>query len=186
VTTAGGGVGSAGGTEREWLAPIVRSESLARFLDELQPALELESVAWRRAHPRAFRRVALQSAFSAIIITGIAAVFVGWWAAPIAVILLVRALVRARVYVKHLGWGETRDGVVFRAGWLRRTTTVARFSRVQVVELDESPLDRRAAMAHVSVDTAAAGLRMPYLSRADAMELRELVALRTAATAFTW
>jgi hypothetical protein len=41
-------------------------------------------------------------------------------------------------------------------------------------------------MAHISVDTAAAPLGMTYLAKADAVELKDLVAQHAAGTAFTW
>ena len=186
VATAGGGVGTEGRAEREWVAPIIARAAVPAFLDALQPGLALESAEWRRAHPRATRRLALRSAAVAVVIAGVAAYVVGWWALAVLLVLLAWAVVRAAVYTRHLGWAALRDGVAFRAGWLRRNTTIARFSRVQAVRLDESPFDRRAAMADVGVDTAAAGLVMPYLARADAVELRDLVVARAAASAFTW
>ena len=186
VTTAGGGTGTSGATEREWLAPIIRRADLPALLDELQPGLELGAIAWRAPHPKAFGRIARRSVAIALIIAAGAAIFVGQWAITIGAILIIRAIARARLHVRHLGWSALRDGVIFRGGWIRRTTTFARFSRVQAVQLEESPLDRRASMAHVSVDTAAAPLGITYLARGDAVELKELVARHAAGTAFTW
>jgi putative membrane protein len=186
VSTAGGGTGEAGRAEREWIAPIVERERMDALLGELQPGIDLAAIRWRGAHPRAFRRIATWSSFVALVLATVTAPFIELWAVPVALLLIARAIVRARVYVRNLGWGEVSEGVIVRAGWLRRITTFARYSRVQVVSVDESPLDRRAGMADVSVDTAAAGLVVPYLSRPDAVELRTLVGKRAEATAFTW
>jgi putative membrane protein len=186
VTTAGGGTGASGATEREWLAPIIHRAALPALLDELHPGLELGTIVWRTPHPRAFGRIARRSVAFALIIAGGAAIVVGQWAITIGALLIIRGLLRARSHVRHLGWSALPDGVIFRGGWFRRTTSFARFSRVQAVQLEESPLDRRASMAHVSVDTAAAPLGITYLAKRDAVELKELVARHAAGTAFTW
>ena len=186
VTTAGGGSGASGSAEREWLAPILHRAELQRLLAELQPGVALDDVQWRRPHPAAFRRVAQRSAFIAIAMAGAVALVVGQWALVIGAVLLIRALIRARTHIRNLGWAAFSEGVVFRGGWLRRVTTVARFSRIQAVELIESPFDRNMQMAHVTADTAAAALGVAYLSTADAHELKELVLTRASATSFTW
>ena len=72
-------------------------------------------------------------------------------------------------------------------GWLWRSTTIARLSRTQVVELKQTPLDRRHAMARLLVDTAsgvtaAHQMRIHYLSRDVAMNVQELLMARVAST----
>ena len=186
VTTAGGGTGGSGSAEREWLAPILRRSQLAPLLAELQPGVQLEAVAWRRPHPAAFARVARRSGAMALVVAGASAFMVREWAITIGVILLARALVRAQTHIRNLGWATFDDGIIFRGGWLRRVTTIGRFSRIQAVELVASPFDRRADMAHVSADTAAAALGVAYLRTSDAHELKEIVLARAASTAFTW
>jgi membrane protein YdbS with pleckstrin-like domain len=81
--------------------------------------------------------------------------------------------------------------VAFKSGWLWRSTTIARVSRIQAVSLRESPFDRRAAMARVRVDTAGAHERshridIPYLGRDDAADLQLRLAARAADTQFHW
>ena len=186
VTTAGGGAGASGGAEREWLAPIIHCSALPDLLGELHPGLDLGAIQWRRAHPAAFGRIARTSLAIAVAIAGALAFFIGQWAIPLGVLLMIRALVRARSHVRHLGWSALPDGVVFRGGWLRQRTTIARFSRIQAVALTESPLDRRTSMTTISVDTAAAPLGMRYLARTDARELEEIIVARAAQTEFAW
>lgn len=186
VTTAGGGTGASGGAEREWLAPILHRAQIAPLLTELQPGVTLDDVAWRRPHPGAFARVARRSAAIVIAVAGASAFLIAEWAITLGALLLLRALIRARTHIRNLGWAAFDDGIIFRGGWLRRITTIARYSRIQAVELVASPFDRRADMAHVSADTAAAALGVGYLRASDARELKELVLARASATAFTW
>ena len=186
VTTAGGGMGASGGAEREWLAPILHRAQIAPLLTELQPGVTLDDVAWRRPHPGAFARVARRSSAIVIAVAGASAFLIAEWAITLGALLLLRALIRARTHIRNLGWAAFDDGIIFRGGWLRRITTIARYSRIQAVELVASPFDRRADMAHVSADTAAAALGVDYLRASDARELKELVLARASATAFTW
>ena len=188
VTTAGGGAGQAGTAEREWVAPIIERRQLGALLGEFYPGLNFESLEWNRPHPRAFGRAARRMLMSSAPPVIVAPFFIGWWCVPLGITLAALALVRARLKVKHLGWSLTPGGVVFRAGVLRRSTTAAFFEKVQCVESSESPFDRRTGMAVVTIDTAGtpSGTSMPYLPRDVAISLRDLIAERSARTAFTW
>jgi len=95
----------------------------------------------------------------------------------------------ARLYVKSLGWAIADDTVLFRSGWLWRELTIARFNKIQAVALTESPFDRRASMATVRVDTAAASahrVTIPYLAQKTADDLYRTLAAHAARTAFRW
>ena len=188
VTTAGGGAGQAGTAEREWVAPIIDRRQLGALLGEFYPGLTFENLEWNRPHPRAFGRAARRMLMSSAPLVIAAPFFIGWWSVPLGITLAALAIVRARLRVKHLGWSLTPGGVVFRAGVLRRSTTAAFFEKVQCVESSESPFDRRTGMAEVTIDTAGtpSGTSMPYLPRDVAISLRNLIAERSARTAFTW
>ena len=106
-------------------------------------------------------------------------------------VLVAWACVHSRLYVKHLGWAVGDQAVLFRSGWLWRELTIARFNKIQAVTLGESPFDRRADMASVTVDTAGAAdashrVAIPYLARATADELYHRLAGEAARTAFKW
>ena len=94
--------------------------------------------------------------------------------------------------MRRLRWAVTDSGLLFRSGWFWRDTSFAPFNRIQNVAILESPCDRRAGMASLRVDTAGAGsplshkLLIPYLARATADELAELLAARAASSAFEW
>jgi len=188
VTTAGGGAGQAGTAEREWVAPIIERRQLGALLGEFYPGLNFENLEWNRPHPRAFGRAARRMLMSSAPLVIAASFFIGWWCVPLGITLAAFAIVRARLRVKHLGWSLTPGGVVFRAGVLRRSTTAAFFEKVQCVESSESSFDRRTGMAVVTIDTAGtpSGTSMPYLPRDVAISLRDLIAERSARTAFTW
>jgi putative membrane protein len=189
VTTAGGGSGQSGAVEREWIAPIIPTESLAGLLSELHPNLTLENLNWSPPHPRTFGRLLRRSLAVAAVTASVSALILGGWAVAAFAALAIWGMVSASLRVRNLRWAMAADGLVFRSGFWRRATTTARFARVQAVELAESPFDRRTGMASVRVDTAGTGgaeTAMPYLAREDAIKLRDLTAARAADTAFTW
>jgi putative membrane protein len=191
VETAGGGGGEAAGTQREWLAPIVRPDALPGLLREVMPELDLAAAAWNPAPPRAFRRVLKRWSFGAAAIALPFVVLLRGWDLALLAVLLAAAAFGARRHVAHLGWAVTDGAVLFRSGWIWRQVSVAPFGKIQAVALRESPFDRRAAMARVRVDTAGAGelshrVDIPYLPRETARGLYHHLAAQAARTAFRW
>ena len=112
-----------------------------------------------------------------------------YWAAALTALFGAWGVVGARQYVKNLGWARTEHAIYFRSGWLWKAVTVVPVPKVQAVELQESPFDRRWQMASVAVDTAGAGahaIDVPYLPRDVAEQLRTTVAAQAAATTYRW
>ena len=190
VETAGGKEGERERVveQREWLAPILRRDNVPELLDHLLPGIDLRAIAWRPVHPRAFRRALVRRLFGAIWMTVIAIFLLGAKGAWLIPLIALWAVIRAHLYVKHLGWAITGDVVAFREGAFGRRTTVAPLVRIQVVQLAESPFDRRTAMARVHVDTAGGGPRVdvPYLPRQEADALYSTLAASASRTAFEW
>ena len=190
VETAGGGAG-AGRAERAWLAPIIRREDVPALVQEVLSDVDLARVTWRPAAPGAVARASkvplLLAAVAAAALTSLLDV----WALTVFPLLIVLALAHAHLRVRHLGWAVTDAAVLFKSGWVRRQVSIVRFARIQTVTLEESPFDRRTAMARVSVDTAGAGdqshrVRIPYLPRDTALQLSRELATAAAATQFRW
>ena len=81
--------------------------------------------------------------------------------------------------------------MLYRSGWLWRQSSVARFAKIQVVTMNESPFDRRTRMRRVRVDTAGAGdashrVDIPYLPRETAIDLYHALASNAGGTTFKW
>ena len=191
VETAGGRRAEGGAREREWLAPLVRQQSLASLLEAMVPGFNLDAVSWRGVHPRAFRRALTPRLGLVAVMTITSAPIAGWGALGVLLPAFAWAVIAARAYVAHLGWSEGAEVVLMRSGWLQRRITMARVNKIQAVALGESPFDRRAAMARVRVDTAGAGeashrVDIPYLNRDVAGRLADRLATQAANTAFRW
>jgi putative membrane protein len=190
VATAGGG-GKGGASQREELAPILAHDRVPAFAREVLPEVDLESVDWRAADPRAFRRVFRRSAVLAILVWLPCIAPLGWWSLGLPALLLPWARLHARLYVKHLGWALTPDAVLFRSGWWWRNVSAASYAKIQAVAMYESPFDRRALMARVRVDTAGAGaathrIDIPYLPLETARALFGLLSTQASQTTFRW
>jgi putative membrane protein len=191
VDTAGGEGGRRGAREREWLAPIVARDDVPRLVSSVLPEVDPAAVVWQPVAPRASRRILIEWLIVVGVITVPLVVVFRWWDLAIVAALVAWAIFASKRQARHLGWAITDDAVFYRSGWIWRQTTVARFSKIQVVSFRESPFDRRAAMARVHVDTAGAGdlshrVNVPYLPRATAVELWTTLAAQAGRTAFRW
>jgi putative membrane protein len=190
VETAGGQAGRAV-RDREWVAPLIRIERVAQLVEAILPGVVLEDAQWEPVHPRAFGRAVKPALLFALVVTAAVTVVIGWRGLALAVPLVVWAVVTARQHVRHLGWAASAEWVAFRSGWLTRSQTLVKVNRIQAVSTHASPLDRRAAMARMRVDTAGAGERshrvdVPYLGAEVADALRQRLAHQAARTAFKW
>jgi putative membrane protein len=191
VETAGGRAGQeSAASVREWLAPLLRPAQLGPLLTEVMRE-EPAPLDWTGAHPRAFRRAVKRRVFLATVLTLVAGIALGWRGLLVGVVAIPWSVLAARRYVDHLGWMASGSLVAFRSGWLWRSVTIARVSRIQAVTLIESPFDRRTAMARLRVDTAGANERshridIPYLARDGAAALQSRLAAQAADTEFQW
>lgn len=194
VQTAGGSqAGQSGNADphRHRLAPILRRDRLREFLREVIPELDVPEVGWEPVSPLAFRRVVRGTCFVATLASVPLYFTLGAWGVAFHAAFLAWAVFYARRYVECLGWALKDDMVWFRSGWLWRRTTIARYTRIQVVALRTTPIDRWRGMARLRVDTAGAGaaahkVDIPYLPLDTARQLRTHLAAEAARTAFRW
>jgi putative membrane protein len=191
VDTAGGDQGEGGVTQREWLAPIIRRSDLPQFLAQVLPEIDLAAVEWREVAPRAVRRAFIEWLIVAAFIAVPLAFFPSWWDLLIILALIGWAALAARKTIEHLRWATTADAVLYRNGWISRRISIARFAKIQVVAMHESPFDRRTRMRRVRVDTAGAGdashrVDIPYLPRETAVDLYHALAHSAGGTTFKW
>jgi putative membrane protein len=193
VDSAGSDARRQGGSQvrRESLAPIVRARDLPRLLHEVLPDVDVAAVAWQPVDPRGVRRAFVASFAFLLVLTLPLTALLRWWTPLLVALVAGWSLVAARLRVRSLGWALADRAVLFRSGWLARQTTIARFTKIQVVSVNESPFDRRTGMASVRVDTAGAGhlshrVHIPYLRRPSADSLHATLARAASETTFRW
>jgi membrane protein YdbS with pleckstrin-like domain len=146
-----------------------------------------EGVDWTPVSPRlatARRLVAVvQLAVLALVAAGIAAAAGTAW--PLVVLV---PLVGVGVWVWSLvgrqvrGWGyaEREDDLLIRKGVMFREMVVVPYGRMQYVDVQAGPLDRRLGIAKVQLHTASAGTdaAIPGLPPEEAARLRDRLARR--------
>jgi putative membrane protein len=190
VVTAGGAAGAAS-RDREWVAPIIERSSVPALVQRILPGVDLGATAWQPVHANAFRRAVKPPVVLFALLSASLSVWMGWRAIVVFILLGLWTVIDTRQQVRRMGWSSTDDTVMFKSGWLNRHWTIARVNKVQSVSTHESPLDRRAAMARVRVDTAGAGefshrVDIPYLGRDVAERLRSRLAAQAGNTDFRW
>lgn len=171
------------------LHPFIRTGDLDAFLSEVLPdyAGVLGRANLRRLGPVARRRAVVRAAiwwpFAAALNVGALWLFglsglldsAAWLLRPLLVAaavlsaaLLVGLVVNALRACRYARFGHTRRELVLVTGGLTRLTTVVPRARLQRMELAANPFQRRAAVASLSVRTAA--------GTSDGLELRDLPA----------
>lgn len=190
VETAGGSASGRASSEREWVAPLITLASLPAFVATVLPEADLGSLTWMKVDAGAFRRRRVVALVTALLLGASTAPWLGaMWSIGVTIVLAVLGLVNGHLYVASLGWAKTDRVVAFKSGWFHRSQVIVPLAKIQAVELDESPFDRRHHMASLSVDTAGAGAKsidIPYLSRPVAEAARVTLAHEAAATVFRW
>jgi putative membrane protein len=176
-------------SEREYVAPILRTAALDEFL-RLIVGVTLAGATWHPPHARAFRREVKGWLIPGLVICALSAFYLRWYAVALLPIVVTWAIAGARQTVKHLGWTTTDDAVLFKRGWLWRRIVIVRFAKIQTVTRHASPFDRRTQMARVYVDTAGASagsvVDIPYLSSGDADALYARLGQEAAERQFKW
>jgi putative membrane protein len=190
VETAGGSASGRASAEREWVAPLITLSSLPAFVATILPEADLVSLTWMKFDDRAFRRRRVVALVTAALIGTLTMPWLGArWSIGLTIALAVLGLINGQLYVSSLRWAKTDRVVAFKSGWFHRSLVIVPLAKIQAVELDESPFDRRHHMASLAVDTAGAGgsrIDIPYLSRPVAEEARMALAHEAAATVFRW
>lgn len=191
VDTAGGNQSEGEVTQREWLAPIIRRSELPTFLSQVLPEVDFEAVEWRGVAPLAVRRAFVKRLSVAAFIAVPLVFWPSWWDLLVVLALIAWAALAARKTIDHLRWATTAEAILYRSGWIWRHASIARFAKIQVVAMHESPFDRRTRMRSVRVDTAGAGsashrVDIPYLPRETAAGLYHALAHHAGGTTFKW
>lgn len=183
--SAAGSDGSSGGAQH--LLPIVHMDNVARMVAEVFPDADITAALttvqgggmWRRAAPLSWLR---QAAGSTLRIGVLIAAIVWWrgdawlalgWLLPASWAL---AVLRWRVRGLHMANGY----VMVREGGIARTTVILPERKLQLVELQQGPLQRLFGVATLHLTTAGSGgdASMIDLPLAEARSIQEALAAR--------
>lgn len=170
--------------------PIAPPQQVDALLRRWLPWLDLDAVQWQPLHPRAWRRMLFWPATLTLIASAALVLRFG------AVGLLPLSLLpwwwlRARRLAAHSNWAITDEALFWRSGWLDRQLSFAEIGKLQALQLQQSPFDRRHGMATVVADTAGASpfghrLELNYLPEAVARDLHARLGARVARSTLRW
>jgi membrane protein YdbS with pleckstrin-like domain len=144
-------------------------------------------VTWQRASPRlaSARRLALTAQMLVLIAIPIVLVAVGvpaWvlLAEPVLLLITVWAWWLVGRQVAAIGYAEREDDLLVRRGILIRGLVVVPYGRMQYVDVEAGPIDRRFRIARVQLHTASPGTdaSIPGLAPEEAARLRDRLARR--------
>ena len=181
IETAGGA--AAGGEEsqamvaRRWFVPVVPIGQVPRLIGELRPGLiwDEELVEWKAVSPRTRARMTRKVIVASVLASGIGLIFLRPWGGLTGLLILLPGIWLAIRTSRSMKYSRTSFGVAYRSGILLKQLSFTFFERLQSIQLQQSPFDRRWGMATLSVDTAAAGpaghvISVPYMDEKFARE----------------
>lgn len=140
---------------------------------------------WQRVSPNlgTVRLIGLGLTATAVAVVGaVLGLFVTWWAgAPVLLAAVATALVGAVLIARQVrAWGYDigADALTIRHGVMFRELVVVPYARMQYVDVQAGPLERRFGIASVQLHTASAATdaRIPGLLAGDAAGLRDELA----------
>jgi putative membrane protein len=191
--------GSGASKRRQYLAPILATSEVSPFLSQTLPEADLDKVQWnllsRQARPRMineFLRITAPVTLVLAFVFGLTPLpWSPWNALWLPAIVLPTAFLGTAGWLRFTAWGLGDQAIFYRSGWLSRSVSLVPFSKIQTITIQESPFDRRRAMASVTVDTAGASLlghriAIPYLDGTVAKELGQRLYAEAEATEFDW
>ena len=161
-------------------------------MSRIDAAFAPPGTAWTPVSPRlaTLRRLLVLAVVVLIAApTAVMVFFVAAW--TVLVVLVVAAVAAAlgwrwvRRNVAAWGYAERDDDLLIRHGVLYRQLVVVPYGRMQFVDVNAGPLDRRFSLASVQLHTASASTdaRIPGLDPEEAARLRDRLASRGEARA---
>lgn len=172
------------------LAPVAGPQRIDALIGQLLPGSGWPDLPWRGLHPRAWRRLLLPPALLTVL-AGIALAGRYGAAALWLWLLLPWWWLRARKLAARMRYALGERLLAVAGGWIDRHWDLVEIGKLQVVQLRQSPFDRRHGMASLRLDTAGADPRRPavhirYLPEAEARALLDTLQRKIAATRLRW
>jgi putative membrane protein len=172
------------------LAPIATPVACDALVRHLLPRAGWPPPQWRPLHRRAWLRLMLPG----LLVSTAATMLLCWRFGALglgALVLVPWAAYAARQHARRAGYAVNASLVAVRGGWWSRHWRFAEIDKLQVLQVRQSPLDRRTGMASLWLDTAGAAtlsppLRIRYLPEREAHALYEDLSARVAASPLRW
>ena len=172
------------------LAPIATPAACDALIEHLLPPSRWQSLAWQPQPASNWWRIWWPGALLAIVIAAAASWRAGAWAL-LVLLWLPWSAFTAWQHARRLAWSVDAALVAVRGGWWSRHWRFAEVDKLQALQLERGPVDRRCGTATLAFDTAGAGaltqsLRIRYLPEAVARRLYDELAGTLATRPLKW
>lgn len=176
---------------RDVLLPIVPSREVAELLPALFPDLDFTDSHWRRVSALAVRRGTIEAGIVCLVIALALFFWRGSWLAFLPLGLIPPIYWLYSVSYSRLGYALSGSYLRTRRGWLGRSTHIVPISKIQAVQIHQTPFDRLWGVATLTVDTAGqaftgGGPEISNLPIAEAREISGVLAQRASITQYKW
>ncbi len=176
--------------KRDLLVPVSSREQANEIVLKLQPNLNPGPREWNQVSERAIMR---RSRIGCLIVL-LGMLLTGLWAGWLALAWLPAPFI---IYYWNLQWYRntkyclTNHYVLWRTGWLNRSTLFLPIKNIQNMTLTQSPIDRRMHLASLIIDTAGqsntgGGPVIRHLPIDEAQELKKTITHKVVRTRFAW
>lgn len=155
--------------------------------ERIDTLFDPSDVTWTRVSPQLVK-VRLLTWTLTMLIPVVAAIvalvlWTAWWTALILAVLVgvfVWVALVIRRQVPAMGYAEREEDLLIRSGILFRSLTVVPYGRMQLVDVEAGPFDRKFGIAKVTLHTAsmATSADVPGLEPDEAARLRDRLASR--------
>lgn len=147
---------------------------------------EPDDVTWSRVSPRLVTAMLVPAAISLgipLIVGVVLAVTISpwfWFLAGVPAVSLLWSVLLIPRQVRAIGYAERDDDLLIRKGVMFRSMVVVPYGRMQYVDVEAGPLDRKLGLAKVQLHTASVGTdaQIPGLPPDEAARLRDRLASR--------
>ncbi len=179
-----------GGKTLRWIAPIIAASQVDAFIHAIQPYVSRQVDHWNSVEFSGWKRITrVYASWVTVIMIG-ASLQVGLHALWLS-ILYPWIILYARKTVASMRYGLSSNALLFESGWLIKHKTMVPISKIQSIQLEENPFDRRTRMASVSVDVAGLDLnrhhiRIRFLDRQVAQSLIDDLYHQVSDTVYRW
>jgi putative membrane protein len=175
---------------RETLLPVARKRQAEEVARQVIPGLQDLSPEWQRVSRRAILRGSNKGWLLILLAMVQGGIAFGWYAAawlpafPLVYLLNV-------FWYRNAGYWLGDGYLLWRSGWLHRSTICLPIRNVQNVALTQSPFDRRLGLATLSIDTAGqsntgGGPRIKHLTYDQAKQMQKTLTAMAAESEFVW
>lgn len=162
VETAGGSSKSddaANTIGRRWFVPIIANQDVATILSAIDSRIDFRDDAfqWQPLAKNASKRMIRPVLLASLVVSVVLGYFLPYWGWSVGVPIALLGVFWVQKKSRSKRYARTDWGIAFRSGVLLQKCSMTFFDKIQSVQVNQSPWDRRWKMASISVDTLCAG-----------------------------